>query len=88
MEAGETPAQTLKREYLEELGVDVEVGELLGETEFRYRERCFTLQAWSVSLSAEPREHPEHDELRWVPVETLGSLDLAESDRGLLPFLS
>ncbi len=88
MEAGETPVETLKREYLEELGVDVEVGERLGVYEFNRGERRFTLEAWAVTLSEDAREHPEHDELRWVSREGLAALDLADSDRGLLGFLS
>ncbi|MBP7095560.1 MAG: (deoxy)nucleoside triphosphate pyrophosphohydrolase [Spirochaetia bacterium] len=87
MEAGETPAETLKREYLEELGVEVEVGERLGAYDFCRGERRFTLEAWAVTLSEEAREHPEHDELRWIALDRLAELDLAESDRGLLGFL-
>ncbi|HOX17454.1 MAG TPA: (deoxy)nucleoside triphosphate pyrophosphohydrolase [Spirochaetales bacterium] len=87
MEAGETPAETLRREYLEELGVEVEVGERLGVYEFSRGERRFTLEAWTVTLSEDAREHPEHDELRWVTREGLEALDLADSDRGLLGFL-
>ena len=34
-----------------------------------------------------PTELREHDELRWLGADELTALDLAESDRALLPFV-
>ena len=87
VEPGESAEDALRREYLEELGVPVAVGERLGSSEFSTRGRRFGLEAWAVTLEGPVAIHPEHDELRWVEPAALASLDLAESDRTLLPFV-
>jgi 8-oxo-dGTP diphosphatase len=52
VEAGEDPRATVTRELREELGVDVEVGEILDVTHHAYPEKAVTLLFFSAALRA------------------------------------
>ena len=71
---GETPEQTAGREVREETGVNVAVGEPLGDVEYWYRRggrRVFkTVHFYLcdyVSGSTDDHDH-EVDEARWIPL--------------------
>jgi 8-oxo-dGTP diphosphatase len=82
---GESYADTLKREYLEELSVPVEVGEKIGETRFIHKQTCFFLSAMRITLQSEDFSLKEHSEYRWVTFAELEKLDFADSDRRIFP---
>jgi 8-oxo-dGTP diphosphatase len=86
-ESGESDEDALIREYDEEFGVTVRVGALLGESQFVNGDKRYRLSALLVELLTEPTDLREHDELRWLGAEELVAIDLAESDRALLPFV-
>jgi 8-oxo-dGTP diphosphatase len=86
-EPGESDEDALIREYDEEFGVTVRVGALLGESQFVNGDKRYRLSALLVELLTEPTDLREHDELRWIGAEELLAIDLAESDRALLPFV-
>ena len=80
IEAGETAHGALRRELLEEIGVDVEVGER--DADFRIRAAHYDLELWVVrSWQGEVtnRDPQEHAELGWFKDEELGSLPLADA---------
>ena len=81
IEAGESPEECLRRELLEELGVEIEAPEFLCSVPFETSGLSIELMAFRASLVAgEARSH-EHDEVRWVEPERLEDFDLAEPDR-------
>jgi 8-oxo-dGTP diphosphatase len=82
---GESYSDTLKREYLEELSVPVEVGEKIGEARFVHGNTRFFLNALRVVLRSDEISLKEHSEYRWVTVEELERLDFADSDRLVFP---
>ena len=85
VEPGETPEAALVREVAEELGCTVVVtGWLPGEVAIGDRHVLTVAVAELVSGSPEPQPH-EHDEVRWLGVDDLGSVDWLEPDR---PFLA
>ena len=86
-EEGENDIDALRREYLEELGVSVEVGPLLADAEFSHREIYFWLNAYRVFFGANSFKMIEHTEWRWVNISEIESLDFVDSDRRLLPAL-
>ena len=72
---GETPEQTAGREVREETGVNVSVGERLGDVQYWYRRggrRVFkTVHFYLceyVSGSTDDHDH-EVDEARWIPLQ-------------------
>lgn len=83
---GETEPDALTRELAEELGVDVVVGERLGDD--IALNATTTLRAYLAGLlRGEPRPH-DHRALRWVTAAELHELDWVPADRGWLPALA
>ncbi|MBX9641033.1 MAG: (deoxy)nucleoside triphosphate pyrophosphohydrolase [Mycobacteriaceae bacterium] len=83
---GETEPAALARELAEELGIDVTVGERLGD-DVALNETT-TLRAYRVYLlRGEPHPH-DHRALRWVGVEELRDVDWVPADRGWLGALT
>jgi 8-oxo-dGTP diphosphatase len=84
--AGETEPEALVRELAEELGVDVEVGERLGDDVALTP--TMTLRAYAASLlRGEPQPH-DHAALRWVSAAELHDVDWVPADRGFLHALA
>ncbi len=83
---GETEPAALARELAEELGVEVAVGERLGD-DIRL-DRAITLRAYQARLL---RGHPyphDHRALRWVTAAQLPNIDWVPADRAWLPALT
>jgi 8-oxo-dGTP diphosphatase len=82
LEAGEAPEVALRREIIEELGVEIEVGRPLAVSEYTYEGgRTIRLQPFLATLKndREPVAQ-EHAEIRWVRGEHLWELDWAAAD--------
>ncbi len=80
-EAGESPEAALEREFLEEFAVPITVGEHLVSAEFRNNGKDYRLLAFSAELGEGLLDLKEHEEIRWLRLEEIESLDLADSDR-------
>jgi 8-oxo-dGTP diphosphatase len=84
--AGETEPDALARELAEELGVEVAVGERLGDD--IPLNATTTLRAYRVRLiRGEPHLH-DHAALRWVTAAELHDVDWVPADRGCLAALN
>jgi 8-oxo-dGTP diphosphatase len=82
----ETEPEALARELAEELGVEVAVGDRLGDDVAL--NATTTLRAYMVSLiRGEPRPH-DHGALRWVTAAQLHEIDWVPADRDWLPALA
>ncbi|MBV8181824.1 MAG: (deoxy)nucleoside triphosphate pyrophosphohydrolase [Mycobacterium sp.] len=82
----ETEPEALARELAEELGVEVAVGERLGDD--IALNATTTLRAYRVRLiRGEPRPH-DHGALRWVTAAQLHEIDWVPADRDWLPALA
>ncbi len=84
---GETPQQTLRREFLEELGIDIKVGELLFETTFKNHQQEYLLMVYGVTLADQEPVLNEHLKVGWFLPEELLQLPLAGSDRAIAEYL-
>jgi 8-oxo-dGTP diphosphatase len=83
---GETEPEALVRELVEELGIEIAVGERLGD-DIALNETT-TLRAYQVRLlRGEPHPH-DHQALRWVTAAQLNDLDWVPADRDWLPALN
>jgi len=89
VEEGEDCVSALHREYDEEFGVPIIAGTRICEVDFRNGGKEYALNAYFVSIAAtdEAIELREHSEFRWATFEEILSLDFADSDAKILPFL-
>ncbi|MCJ1702777.1 (deoxy)nucleoside triphosphate pyrophosphohydrolase [Rathayibacter sp. VKM Ac-2926] len=81
VEAGETHEQALAREIREELGVDIEVGDLLTTdvtitSTLTIRLSCF----WAKLRGDHPTVSIDHDAMTWTPYAELADHEWAPAD--------
>ncbi|MFT9849492.1 (deoxy)nucleoside triphosphate pyrophosphohydrolase [Aneurinibacillus sp. REN35] len=82
IEAGETAESALTREITEELGIEIEVGELIADITHEYSNiivRLLTYYAVMVDKNAVLRP-TEHEQLEWVEPGRLKELKWAPAD--------
>ena len=79
---GETPEESLLREFKEEFQVLVRVGACFHTHDFVYRDTLYHLQSYWLSFYGSQKfTLVEHDEIRWVTIEQLLKLDMVPSDQ-------
>ena len=80
IELGESPQEALRRELKEELLCTAEIGVHLETTEYEYDFGVVILRTYFCRLLEGVPQLTEHDDIRWVPVPDLHSLDWAPAD--------
>jgi mutator protein MutT len=83
----ESHTSALKREIREELGVDVDVRDLVYETTYAYPDRTVALYFYRCNLVGDPQPLLGQ-ELRWVPRDELRSLGFPPADAELIELLT
>ncbi|MDX9827206.1 MAG: NUDIX domain-containing protein [Spirochaetia bacterium] len=88
VESGEGDEEALRREFEEEFGIRAEPVRCLGSASFVSHSGERLLTAWLVELPKDCiLELREHSMIAWLHPQDLRHLDLADSDRSVLPFL-
>jgi 8-oxo-dGTP diphosphatase len=87
VDPGETHAEALRRELLEELDAVVDIGERLYWTRHPYPDRTIELSFYRAALRSEPRPLLGQ-EMRWVPRMELASLGFPPADTELIEMLT
>ena len=86
-EPGETFDEALRRELLEELGVNAIVGGEILATTYAYPERTVELHFFACELTTEPHAR-EGQQMCWATRGEFRDLDLPEADAELIDVLS
>lgn len=80
IDEGEAPEECLKRELLEELGIEAAVGQSLQQTTHQYSSFSVTLYPFICRIISGEITLHEHRAMVWLPKEELKNLDWAEAD--------
>ncbi len=88
---GEDPKETVKREFLEETGITVDVGELIPYVQnsiWKYEDRtvqslCFAFTCSFLSQQAFPNDH-HVEKIEWFSVEEVATLDSLPGTKEML----
>lgn len=71
IEEGEIPQAALKREIMEELDTEIEVGELIGTIEYDYPDFHLSMGCYWCSVVSGDLVLKEHEAARWLPKDKL-----------------
>lgn len=80
LEPGESPQSCLVREIKEELGCEIEVGELIADVVHEYPAIRVHLITCSAVIVGGVPEAREHERLIWLPASRLRELEWAAAD--------
>lgn len=84
IERGETPQQAAKREVMEELDTEIEVGELFDTVEYDYPDFHLTMYCFFCTVISGDLVLKEHQAARWLTGETLDSVEWLPADIDLI----
>lgn len=80
---GESHRAGLAREIREELATDIDIGELMLETQHEYADRSISLYFYQCALRGTPRPLLGQ-QMKWVPRAELRALDFPPADEELI----
>ncbi|MBD2872557.1 8-oxo-dGTP diphosphatase MutT [Paenibacillus arenilitoris] len=84
LEPGESPEDCLRRELLEEMGIEIDPYAYFGVNEHDYGTVKIRLIAYRAKYVSGEIVLMDHDEYRWVSREELGEYTFAEADVGFV----
>jgi 8-oxo-dGTP diphosphatase len=84
VEPGEDDATALRREMREELDVDVEVGDLLGQTLHEYEMFLLDFRVYRCQLAGGELKPLNVADIRWVTTEELGDYPFPPADEAAI----
>lgn len=84
VEPGETPQAALKREIMEELETEIEVGDLIETIEYDYPTFHLSMDCFWAEIVKGDLVLREHEAAKWLTKEQLGSVDWLPADLGLV----
>jgi len=84
IEDGETPESCLIREIQEELGIDIDVQNHLGDSKFDYKEKQILLKGYIAQYRSGEVSLSDHDAMEWVYLSEFKNYVFAPAD---IPFI-
>lgn len=84
IEHGESREVALRREILEELGIDIIIENLLCTTEYDYPSFHLTMHCYLCNVASGDIELREHKSARWLTAETLDSVEWLPADKEVI----
>lgn len=80
LEPGETPEACLRRELMEEFGVDTEIGAFVCSSKFEYKHLPIELLVYRARHLSGEFKLNDHAAIAWVKPEDLSKYDLSAAD--------
>ena len=84
IEEGETPQQALKREIMEELDTEIDVGELIDTIEYDYPTFHLSMDCFWCTLVNGNLTLKEHEAAKWLDQDSIESVDWLPADITLI----
>lgn len=84
IENGESPQQSLIRELYEEMNLEIEIGDYVGENIHFYDEGPIRLLAFKGKITGGEIKLTDHEEYVWIDLHNLKKVKLAPAD---IPFI-
>lgn len=74
----------MAREFSEELGIDVRVGEFIASGEDHNSDLIISLHGYQILMESEPRKSSDHDLMRWFSADEVKDLKVPPADVPIL----
>lgn len=84
VEPGETKEQALIRECREELDVSLSVGDVFMDVTHTYPDLTVHLTLFNAKISSGVPKKLEHNDIRWITVDEIHTLDFCPADEVIL----
>ena len=84
VEEGETPQEALKREIMEELDTEIEVGELIDTIEYDYPEFHLSMNCFWCEVINGDLVLKEHEAAKWLTMAQLNDVEWLPADITLI----
>ena len=84
IEVGETPQEALKREIMEELDTEIEVGELIDTIEYDYPEFHLSMNCFWCEVINGDLVLKEHEAAKWLTMAQLNDVEGLPADITLI----
>ena len=84
VEPGETPQAALKREIMEELETEIEVGDLIETIEYDYPTFHLSMDCFWAEIVKGDLVLREHEAAKWLTKDELENVDWLPADLGLV----
>lgn len=88
IEAGETPQVALKREIMEELDTEIEVGEFIHTIEYDYSTFHLSMDCFWCEVVSGDLVLKEHEAAKWLNKESLNSVKWLPADITLIELIN
>ncbi len=88
IQEGETPQEALKREIMEELDTEIEVGELIETVEYDYPEFHLSMDCFWCTIVKGDLVLKEHEAAKWLSKELLDDVEWLPADLSLIEKVS
>lgn len=80
LKGGESASQCIRREIMEELGVEIVVERPLSPVVYHYAAHSVRLIPFLCTLEQDDISLSEHQEYRWIPCQELDAIDWLDAD--------
>lgn len=84
IEDGETPQEALKREIIEELETEIQVGDLIDTIEYDYPAFHLSMDCFLAEIISGELVLKEHEAAKWLMKEELDSVEWLPADIALI----